>query len=147
MKISHAAMTALMTLAAALCAGCGLGSGNVQAVAPAPQDRMSSIASESGPFNLYRAVGTDQDSSPVVEKIWTVSVSRGERVGFHWRTDKVQEWAPAGGLHLIAYAGGQTRDLGGFDSRDTKYVWAGNTDDVLGYFHGRSAEQSIGIDQ
>lgn len=144
MKLRHITAASLMTMTALL-AGCG--GGNVQAVAPGPQERLSSVAPESGQYHLYRATNTDQGGEPTLEKVWTVSVSRGERLGFHWRTNKPQEWAPEGGFHLIAYAGGESRDLGGFVVRDVKYVWAGTSDDVMGYFHGRSMQHNVGIDQ
>ena len=145
MKLRYAPAAALMTLTALL-AGCG-GTGNVQAVAPGPNDRLSSVAPQSGSYNLYRATGTDQDTEPTLERIWTVSVSRGDPLGFHWQTDKAQQWVPEKGFHLIAYAGGQSRDMGPFTARGVKYVWAATTDDVMGYFHGRNVQHSMGNEQ
>jgi hypothetical protein len=144
MKVRYAPAAALMTLTALLAGGCG--GGNVQAIAPGPSERLNSVAPQSGNYNLYRATGTDQ-GEPTLEKIWTVSVSRGDRLGFRWQTDNAQRWAPDKGFHLIAYAGGQSRDLGPWTVRDTKYAWAATTDDVMGYFHGRNGEHSLGVEQ
>lgn len=147
MKLRYAPAAALMTLTALLVGGCGIGGGNVQAVAPGPDNRLSSVAPQSGSYNLYRATNTDQGNEPTLERIWTVSVSRGDRLGFNWQTNPTQRWVPEKGFHLIAYAGGQSRDLGPFTARDSKYVWAASTDDVMGYFHGRNAQHSMGSEQ
>lgn len=135
MKSCSVSAIALLSLTAIL-SGCGFG-GTVQAVAPAHEEHLTTTAPESGSYSLYRATGLDQNVDPVVEKIWAVSVSRGQRLGFRWVVDKAQEWDPQGGFHLIAFAGGETRDLGSFVNRDMKYAWANASDDVLGYFHGR----------
>ncbi|HEY2586459.1 MAG TPA: hypothetical protein VGI81_11910 [Tepidisphaeraceae bacterium] len=147
MKLRYAPAAALMTLTALLAGGCGGGGGNVQAVAPGPNDRLSSVAPQSGSYNLYRATNTDQDKEPTLERIWTVSVSRGDRLGFNWQTIPAQRWVPDKGFHLTAYAGSQSRDLGPYTTRSVKYVWAATTDDVMGYFHGRNADHSMGNEQ
>jgi hypothetical protein len=144
MKLRFASAAAL-TILTALLAGCG--GGNVQAVAPGPQDRLAGVAPQSGNYNLYRVTNTDQDSEPTIERIGSVSVSRGDRLGFHWQTDKAQQWVPEKGFHLIAYADRQSRDLGPFNARDVKYVWAAGTDNVMGYFHGRNVQHSMGNEQ
>jgi len=145
MKLQYAPAAALMTLTALLAGGCG--GGNVQAVAPGPNDQLSSVAPQSGSYNLYRASNTDQGNEPTLERIWTVSVSRGDRLGFDWRTNAVQRWVPEKGFHLVAYAGSQSRDLGPYSARSVKYVWAASTDDVMGYFHGRNVQHSMGNEQ
>lgn len=137
---------ALMTLTALLLTGCG-GTGNVQAAAPAPQDQLNGVAPQSGSYSLYRASNTDQGNEPTLERIWTVSVNRGDRLGFQWRSDTAQRWVPEKGFHLIAYAGGQSRDLGAFVNRNTKYAWAASNDDVMGYFHGVNASHAMGSEQ
>jgi hypothetical protein len=142
MKFRVAIAGTLMTLTTLL-AGCG--GGNVQAVAPAHQEKLIGTAQESGQYSLYRATGLDQNNEPTLEKIWSVSVSRGQRLGFHWVVDKSHEWDLQGGFHLIAFAGRESRDLGGFNDRDVKYAWAGNSDDVMGYFHGKAMNSEFGM--
>jgi hypothetical protein len=144
MKFRLASIIALLTLTTLL-AGCG--SGNVQAVAPAHQERLIGTAPESGQYSLYRATGLDQNAEPTLEKIWSVSASRGQRLGFQWVVDKAHQWDPQGGFHLIAFAGRESRDLGGFIERDVKYAWAGNSDDVMGYFHGKAVAHDFSFDE
>lgn len=135
---------ALMTFTALL-AGCG--GGTVEAVAPARQSHLNGIAPESGRYTLYKATGIDRDSEPTLERVWTVSLMNGQRIGFHWVVNKAHEWDPEGGYHLVAYAGDQSRDLGPFLERNVKYAWAGQGDDVMGYFHHRAVRQDLGMDQ
>jgi hypothetical protein len=123
-----------------LLAGCA-GTTTVQAVAPAHQADLEGIAPETGSYSLYRAVGLDKAGAPVIEKLWTVRVSRGEKMGFRWVTDRTREWSPEGGFRLEAYADHDSRDLGEFKARDVKYVWAAANADIPGYFHGVAQHQ------
>ena len=133
-----------LAMGVSLLAGCGGSYSGVQAEAPAPQSRVSGVTPDSGDFTLYRATGFEESHDPTVQPVWTVSLSQGQRVGFRWVSPRDQEWAPRGALHLMAYAGGQTRDLGSFTNRDVKYVWAGSRTDVRAYFQGQAGENSIG---
>lgn len=119
-----------------ICGGCGGSYSGVQAVVPAPQDEMVGTAQGSGEYTLYRAIGFDESYDEHVEPIWTVSLSAGQKVGFRWETQG-HRWDPVGPLHLIAFAGGESRDLGAFERRDMNYVWAGSHGDVAGYFRAR----------
>lgn len=137
------ATAAALTLFTALLAGCG---GSVQAVAPSHQSHLNATAPESGRYVLYRATGLDQNADPTLERIWSVSLMNGQRLGFKWVVNKQHEWDAEGGFHLVAYAGNDSRDLGPFVDRDVKYAWAGQGDDVMGYFHSRSVAHDIGMD-
>ena len=132
-----------LTSFATLLAGCG---GSVVAVAPSHESQLTATARESGRYVLYRATGLDQNDEPTLERIWAVSLMNGQRLGFKWVVSKQHEWDPEGGFHLVAYAGNESRDLGPFIDRDVKYAWGAQGDDVMGYFHGRSAAHNIGFD-
>jgi hypothetical protein len=133
------ALLAGMTL---MC-GCGGGSySGVQAVAPAPQSQLVGMAQSSGEYTLYRAVGFAENYDEHIEPVWTVSLSAGQKVGFRWETES-HKWDPVGPLHLIAFAGGESRDLGTFQKRDMSYVWAGSHGDVAGYFHSRDMQDTL----
>lgn len=125
----------------AMVAGCAE-TKSVQAVAPAHQEDLTGPAPASGAYSLYRAVGFDQDQEPVIERIWTVNVSRGQKMGFHWVTDRQHQWDPQGAFHLQAFADGNTRDLGAFVDRDVKYVWAASNADIAGYFHSAAGQRN-----
>lgn len=143
MKNRLLAAIALSTLTTLL-TGCG--GGTVQAVAPSHQSHLTAVAPESGRYVLYRATGLDQDAEPTVERVWPVSLMKGQRLGFKWVVTKEHEWDAQGGFHLVAYAGNDSRDLGPFIDRDVKYAWGGEGDDVMGYFHGRAFAHAVGFD-
>lgn len=144
MRYRLATAITLMTFTALLggCVG-----GTVQAVAPARQSHLNATAPESGRYTLYRATFLDQNDEPTLEKVWSVSLMNGQRLGFHWVVDKAHEWDAQGGFHLVAYAGDQSRDLGPFLERNVKYAWGSQGDDVMGYFHGHAAQRNLGLDQ
>lgn len=144
MKNRVAISMTLFALAAIL-GGCT--GGTVEAVAPARQAHLNGIAPESGSYTLYRATGLEQSNDPTLVKVSSVSLMKGQRLGFRWVVNKTHEWDPEGGFHLVAYAGSQTRDLGPFIERDVKYVWAGEGDDVMGYFHSRGVRNDLGLDE
>lgn len=133
-----------VALAAVLIGGCGGGPSGVEAEAPGGQDRLTGTAPDSGPYTLYRATGFLEDRNASVEPVWTVSVSQGQKIGFRWQTDEARRYAP-GGFHLVAFAGGQSQDLGPIEQRDIRYVWAGAHDDVAGYFHSQGVNAQMQI--
>ena len=125
----------VLPLAACLLVGCGGSFSGVQAVAPAGNSKLSGRAPDNGEFTLYRATGFNEMNAPDhVAKVWTVSVREGDRIGFRWVNDKATQWDPNAGLHLIAYAGGQQRDLGPVRNRDMKYLWAGSQANLGSYW-------------
>jgi hypothetical protein len=137
MKLRNLWMPSLAILAVSLC---GCGSVPVQAVAPGPTDAQASTAPMGGQYVLYRATGLDHAPSPSVERVWVVTASRGERMGFRWVADKSHLYDAFGAYHLEAFIGRQVRDLGTFNDHDSKYIWAGSDTDMNGYFR-HAAEQ------
>jgi hypothetical protein len=132
----------VLTLTAGFLSGCG-GASGVYSVAPAPRPELVSNAPQSGRYSVYRAVGFEHDQNPVMQQVWTVSVDRGEQLGFRWEAPAADRYSPGRGLHLVAYAGHQTMDLGTFDRRDMKYAWASSEGDVVGYFQARSMNHTM----
>lgn len=132
-----------MAAAAALVGGCGGSYSGVQAIAPASQDQTAGVAPSTGEYTLYRATGFSENYDTHVEPVWTLSVSQGQKLGFSWVTDETHRWDPEGAYHLVAYAGGQSRDLGAFKKRDVKFVWAGAKADVNGYFKNKGVGETI----
>ncbi len=132
----------LFALGIALLAGCGGGPSGVHAVAPAPSDQLVSVAPSSGLYTLYRATGYIDSGDPHVEPIWSVRVAQGQKLGFRWVSQNDQKWDGHGALHLVAFAGGEARDMGAFENRDMKYLWAGSNGDVTGYLHGKDMERA-----
>jgi len=127
-----------LALTVGLLAGCGGSYSGVQAAAPGPQAHVVGVAPDSGEFTLYQATGYMENHDPHVEAVWTVNMSQGQRLGFHWVTDKVHEWDSRGAVHLVAFAGGQERDLGPLVDRDVKFAWGGAHADIAGYFSGHA---------
>lgn len=135
--------TSAVLLALGLLAGCGGSYSGVQAVAPAEQPKLVGTTPDSGSYTLYKASGYIENQDPNVRPVWTVSLPAGQRIGFRWEADSQDRYNPNGSLHLIAFAGGQTRDLGVFRSRDLQYAWAGSRGDVAGYFSGKGAQKAF----
>ena len=132
-----------LALALGVMAGCGGSYSGVQAHAPAPQDDLIGQTPDSGSFTLYEATGYMEDYKPSIRPVWTVGLAAGQRIGFHWETDKQDPYRPYGSFHLIAVAGGQSRDLGPFYKRDLQYVWAGANADVNGYFQAKGMQKAM----
>ena len=133
---------AVATLGLALLGGCG-GSGGVHAVAPGTQDQLVGVAPSTGDYSLYRATGFSENHDTHVEPVWSVHVDQGQKIGFRWAADEAHKYDAQGGYHLIAFAGGEARDMGAFVTRDMKYVWAGSNGDVTGYFHGKGVSDTM----
>lgn len=130
---------AAMALVLGWMGGCGGSYSGVQAVAPGPVDNLTARAAGQGDYSLYEATGFDQPGQPLTtQKIWTVSLSDGQPLGFRWVSRPAYQYAPEGGAHLEAFAGGQTHDLGVFRSRSVRYVWAGTNADVQGFFRDQA---------
>ncbi len=123
--------------------GCGGSYSGVQAVAPAGQEQIAGVAPSSGEYTLYRATGFAENYDTHVEPVWTLSVSQGQKLGFRWVTDETHRNDPNGAFHLVAYAGGEMRDMGAFQKRDVKFVWAGSKSDVNGYFHNKGVGETF----
>ena len=126
-----------LALGLMLLTGCASGTGGVEAVAPSGQDTIVGRAPDGGQYVLYKATGF-QGGHPVVERIWTANVSRSEDMGFRWVSNPLTRYQSGGGFHLVAFAGGQSRDLGSFTNRDVKYLWAGTNTDIAGYFQDKA---------
>lgn len=142
MKLRFGSLSAGI-LAAALVCGCGGSMSGVQAVAPGPQSQLMQSASGEGEYSLYRASGFDEAGKPTrIERMWTVSVSQGQPLGFRWAADKAHQWDPDSGMHLVAVGGSQSRDLGVVNNRTTRYAWAGANGNVGMYFEGQ-AQQNL----
>jgi hypothetical protein len=140
MKYGHF-QAPLFAVAIALLAGCGGGPTGVHAVAPGTQDNMVSAAPSSGLYTLYRATGyVSQRADQHVEPVWSARVAQGQKLGFRWVAQGNQKYDGYGALHLVAFAGDEARDMGTFDNRDVKYLWAGSNGDVTGYLAGKEGE-------
>jgi len=132
----------LFALAIAILGGCGGGSTGVHAVAPGTNSQLVSVAPSSGLYTLYRATGyVDNNSDQHVEPLWSVRVAQGQKLGFRWVSQENKHWDGHGALHLVAFAGSEARDMGTFENRDMKYLWAGSNGDVTGYLHGKEMEK------
>ena len=128
---------AVVGLGLLLLGGCAGGTGGVQAEAPASQENLVGHAPDGGQYVLYQASGF-QNGTPIVVRIWTVNVAQQAKLGFRWVNDPAKRYASEGAFHLVAFADGQTRDLGAFTNRDVKYVWGGTGADIVGYFADKS---------
>jgi len=116
-------------------AGCGGSYSGVQATAPGPVDQLVQRSPGNGQFTLYKASGFNDLGQPrKIERLWTVSLSEGQNLGFKWGNDPARAYTPNAGAQLEAFAGRETRDLGAFRDRDVKYLWAGAQADLGGYF-------------
>ena len=124
-----------------LAAGCGGSTAGVHAVVPGHSRQMTGQVPTGGQYTLYRAI-THGSQTPRVEPVWRVSANSGERVGFRWATVPRKEYDPEG-LHLIAFAGGQTEDLGPYRNRNVEYLWAGSEGDVTSYFTSKGQEKAF----
>jgi hypothetical protein len=109
----------IAALCLAILSGCG-GSGGVHAIAPGTQDQLVGVAPSTGEYSLYRAVGFSENHDTHVEPVWSVHVDQGQKVGFRWVSDETHKYDAHGGFHLIAFAGGEARDMGPFVTRDMK---------------------------
>jgi hypothetical protein len=133
MKLRDLRLPALAMLMVCV-AGCATNNG-VPATAPGYGDDLVGSAEEGGQYNLYRATGTDHADVLTYEKLWSVNAQKGEKLGFRWVTDQSHRWDNSGAFHLVAFAAGDSRDLGPVVIRDAKYVWASANTDLDGYFH------------
>ena len=133
--------TILAAAALGLLGGCGGTTNGVHAVVPGPEGRMRGNVAGGGQYTLYRAVLNEVSTTPRIESVWTVSASGGEQLGFRYSTVQGQGWNPDA-LHLIAYAGGQTRDLGPYKNRRVEYLWAGSEGDVASYYSAVGADKA-----
>ena len=131
----------LLGVAVAVLGGCGGAPSGVHAVAPGTTDQLVSVAPNSGLYTLYRATGYVEQRDQHVEPVWSVRVAQGQKLGFRWVAQNDQKWDGHGALHLVAFAGGETRDMGTFENRDMKYLWAGSNGDVTGYLQGKEMEK------
>ena len=142
MKIGYLRASLLAALVA-LISGCGGSSGGVHAIAPGTPDQLVGVAPANGEYTLYRAVNYAEGYDSHVEPVWSVQVQQGQKMGFRWAGDGLHTDGH-GAFHLIAFAGGEARDLGPFKVRDMSYAWAGTSGDVSGYFGGRSTTANVG---
>jgi len=142
MKLQSLWMPSLATLALFVC---GCGSVPVQAVVPGPTDAQMSTAPQGGQYVLYHATGFDHAPSPSIERVWVVTASRGQRIGFRWVIDESHRYDAFGAYHLEAFIDGQVRDLGAFNDHDSKYIWAGSDTDMNGYFRHNAERRGLQI--
>jgi len=124
-----------MVVGIALLSGCGGSYSGVQAVVPGPVQDLAHTTPGSGEYTLYRASGFNEVGRPSkIERLWTISLSEGQRIGFKWVHDADREYQPYVGADLQAFAGPEMRDLGPYHSRDVQYLWAGSQADLGGYY-------------
>jgi len=124
----------VLTLSAILAAGCGGAFSGVQAEAPAIQEDLAGTVESSGEYTLFRGTGFIESYDQHVEPLWTITLQQGQKIGFRWVVDEAHRYSPEGAFHLVAFAGGEARDLGAFRKRDMKYAWAGSRSNVAGFF-------------
>ena len=124
----------VLALSALLAVGCDGSFSGVQAVVPAIQQEMSRTVKSSGEFTLFRGTGYIEGYDQHVEPLWTITLQEGQKIGFRWVTDESHKFNEAGAFHLVAFAGGEARDLGAFQKRDIKYIWAGSHSNAAGFF-------------
>jgi hypothetical protein len=139
----------VLALSTVLVAGCGGSLSGVQAQAPAIQQDLAGTVQSSGEYTLYRGTGYIEGFDQHVEPLWTISLQQGQKVGFRWVVDEAHKYDPEGAFHLVAFAGGEVRDLGSFRKRDMKYAWAGSHADAAGFFGSagpRYAMEAAGIE-
>lgn len=130
----------VLLVSVVLVGGCGGSYSGVQAVVPGPAKNLARSAPDNGEYTLYRASGFDEIGRPSkIEKLWTISLNEGQRLGFQWVNDPAREYVPFGGADLRAFAGQETRDLGLYRSRDVQYLWAGSQANLGGYYQTESA--------
>lgn len=135
-NVRRISLASLLT-ALGFVAGCGGSSSGVQVVVPGDQVEMHSKAPDTGQFSVYRAWGFNGQTYPAhTQRLWTVSARDNEPMGFRWERPQ-NVWSPDASMHLIAYVGSQTRDLGTMTYRDEKVVWAGANADLGGYWQSR----------
>jgi len=106
-------------------AGCGGSYSGVMARAPGIDKELASTVRSPGEYSLFRGAGFMENHDPHVEQIWTVKLDAGQKIGFRWVNDNAHTFEADRSLHLVAFAGNETRDLGTYKERDVKYVWAG----------------------
>lgn len=132
----------LLLVGVGLLSGCGGSYSGVQAVVPGPAKNLARSAPDNGEYTLYRASGFDEIGRPSkIERLWTISLNEGQRLGFQWVNDPAREYMPFGGAELHAFAGQEIRDLGPYRSRDVQYLWAGAQANLGGYYQSMSTEK------
>jgi hypothetical protein len=126
----------VLALSALLLTGCGGSFSGGQAAAPGAISHMSATVSSSGEYTLYRGSGYIEGYDPHVEPIWTITLQQGQKIGFRWVVDEKHKYDENTAFHLVAFAGGEARDLGAFVKRDVKYAWGGSRSNVAMYIGG-----------
>jgi hypothetical protein len=124
----------MLTLGALLAGGCGGSFSGVVAHAPAIQQELAGTVQSSGEYTLYRGTGYIENYDPHTEPLWTITLEAGQKIGFRWVVDEAHQYDPSGAFHLVAFAGGEARDLGSFQKRDLRYAWAGSHSNAAGAF-------------
>lgn len=128
-------------MALGLVVGCGGSNSGVQVVAPAGQHALQNSVPDDGQYAVYRAYGFNERNFPRhVERVWLVSASRGQPMGFRWKKPE-NPWDPHATLQLEAYIGSQTHDVGTLQHRDEKYLWAGANANLDGYWQAMNNEE------
>lgn len=138
----------VLALSAVLIAGCGGSFSGMVAQAPAVPEDLSGAVRSSGEYTLFRGTGFIENYDAHVEPLWTITLQEGQKIGFRWVVDDAHKYDPSGAFHLVAFAGGEARDLGSFQNRDTRYAWGGSHSNAAAYFGSaepRYALEATGI--
>jgi hypothetical protein len=123
--MKHFLLTPVLTLAALLAVGCGH-SDPIRAEAPGGTIGQSHHVKSDGRLALYHVTQWNSMGQPEhAEKIATVPVKRGDRVGFDYVLDPQKAWVPDAHMDLVAFADNSYRlNLGPVRSRTEKFYWA-----------------------
>jgi hypothetical protein len=124
-SMKHFLITPVLTLAALLAVGCG-NSDPIRAEAPGGRIGQSHHIKSDGTYALYHVTRWNDMGQPkAVEKITTLHLKSGDRVGFDYVADPETIWEPDAHVDIVAFANNSfRRNLGPVRSRTEKFYWA-----------------------